>query len=240
MQNDAENILWSRYLEDFLHLRLLPENYTDLGSEDLSVEILTKYFEPLNCEPNIVRRLVSLHTHVHIHQLDGVQLISILSILTKTCVAPSIHRATSSYMGSESKQSLLKSVQPMQTPQKLFNSYQCLASFVISVLFASLQRILCKQSLLISMKESHEWFSSFLNMVRMKPLVYVITVLCIWAYQLWCFLLCVIPQDSSSTVKEKLYSSLSEEDSAKLIVLYCTFLAMQSSQSDQFVRAHMQ
>lgn len=66
---------------------------------------------------------------------------------------------------------------------------------------------------------------------------YVITVLCIWAYQLWCFLLCVIPQDSSSIVKEKLYSSLSEEDSAKLIVLHCTFLAMQSSQSDQFVRA---
>ena len=103
MQNDAENILWSRYLEDFLHLRLLPENYTDLGSEDLSVEILTKYFEPLNCEPNIVRRLVSLHTHVHIHQLDGVQLISILSILTKTCVSPSIRRASFRYMGLESK-----------------------------------------------------------------------------------------------------------------------------------------
>ena len=175
MQNDAENILWSRYLEDFLHLRLLPENYTGLGSEDLSVEILMKYFEPLNCEPNIVRRLVSLHIHVRIHWLDGVQLISILSILTKTCVSPSIHQAYSSYMGSESKQSLLRSVQSMHTPEKLFNSYQRLASFVISVLFTSFQRIL----LHISMKESHEWFLSYLNMVRMKPLVYVITVLCV-------------------------------------------------------------
>ena len=44
-------------------------------------------------------------------------------------------------------------------------------------------------------------------------------------------------QDSSSIVKEKLYSSLSEEDSAKLTILHCTFLAMQYCQSDQFVRA---
>jgi len=140
-------------------------------------------------------------------------------------------------MGLESKHSLLKSVQPMQTPEKLLNSYQCLASFVISVLFASLQEILHNQSS-ISMKESHEWFSSYLNMVRMKPLIYVITVLCIWENQL--MVLCdyvLFLQDSSSIVKEKLYSSLSEEDSAKLIVLHCTFLAMQSSQSDQFVRA---
>ena len=237
MQNDAENILWSRYLEDFLHLRLLPEDYTDLGSEDLSIEILKKYFEPLDCEPNIVRRLVSLHTHVHIHQLDGVQLISILSILTKTCVSPSIRRASFRYMGLESKHSLLKSVQSMQTPEKLLNSYQCLASFVISVLFASLQEILHNQSS-ISMKESHEWFSSYLNMVRMKPLIYVITVLYIWENQL--MVLCdyvLFLQDSSSIVKEKLYSSLSEEDSAKLTILHCTFLAMQYCQSDQFVRA---
>ena len=237
MQNDAENILWSRYLEDFLHLRLLPEDYTDLGSEDLSIEILKKYFEPLDCECNIVRRLVSLHIHVHIHQLDGVQLISILSILTKTCVSPSIHRASSSYMVSESKHSLLRSVQPMQTPEKLLNSYQCLASFVISVLFASLQRILHKKSF-ISMNESHEWFSSYLNMVRIK--FFVICHYCtmhLGKPTNGALCSCVILQDSSSIVKEKLYSSLGEEDSAKLIVLHCTFLAMQCCQSNQFVRA---
>ena len=73
------HMLWDKYLQDFFHYKLLAS--IKLEKDDTGeylMKMLEEYFRPLKQERNVVRRIISLHTHIKLNRLYLARVINTL------------------------------------------------------------------------------------------------------------------------------------------------------------------
>lgn len=70
-------ILWARYLHDFIHYKLLASIETT-DTERYLMEVLKEYFSPLQQEVNVLHRIIALHIHINLNHLHLARVVSTL------------------------------------------------------------------------------------------------------------------------------------------------------------------
>lgn len=84
--------LWDKYLQDFFHYKLLASiefEKNDIG--EYLMKMLEEYFRPLKQERNVVRRIISLHTHIKLNRLYLARVINTLHSVNHFLMAENEH-----------------------------------------------------------------------------------------------------------------------------------------------------
>ena len=128
--NSAEESfdLLQRYLNDFMYNKFL------LSSQDLSIQILQEYFGPLRKEKDMLKRLIALHAHAHVHKL---------SLAQATALLRTVKRIENVLPSSTLLSSSLFAAQPAEiSGHVLQNRREDLAIYMICKFFTTLRTLL--------------------------------------------------------------------------------------------------
>ena len=140
--------LWQRYLNDFMYNKFL------LSSQDISIQILKDYFHSLTQERDMMKRLVALHAHVHVHKL---------SLARATALLRTLNRIESALPSTIQLSGSLFVLQPAEASgYVLQNRQEDLAVYIISKFFTTLHTLLMSQ---MDSEKLMCWYKACQNMV---------------------------------------------------------------------------
>ncbi len=134
---DGTNELWKRYLDDFMFHKFQLRPNAGPIAQYFSIHLLQDYFRPLQQESNILRRLLCLHAHVHVHKLSLARATSLLRMLNKLdSDLPSTTQPSSSVSMSQANHPSGHIIQ---------NRQEDFAIFIINRFFATLRALFKSQ-----------------------------------------------------------------------------------------------
>lgn len=148
--------LWKRYLDDFMYHKFLLNCFAGPITQDFSIHILEDYFKPLEKETDMLTRLLSLHAHVHVHQL---------SLARGTALLRVLNRLDSALPATVQQQNSFSSSLPDEHPRSITQNRQDdFAIYIINRFFATLQAVFKSKSLFS--KALSSWYTVCQDMVR--------------------------------------------------------------------------